>query len=345
MNASIEETIDLVKLTRWMDEKNLTGGDIENLQTLSGGTQNILVRFKRGGRSFVLRRPPTHPRKNSNETIRREARVLAAIADSRVPHPRLIADCPEEDLLGVSFYLMEAVEGFTATDGLKSFHLETPGAGTRMCHSLVEAISELGQLDYQALGLSGFGKPEGFLERQVSRWQRHLDSYSSLEGYKGPNIPGVNDTADWLDRNMPPKQQPGIIHGDYHLGNIMFRNHSPEVAAVVDWELSTIGDPLIDLGWLMATWPVEKGDTAFSTHFPQGFGFLSSEELVSHYGRINSRDLTHMNWYAVLACYKLGIILEGTHARACAGKAPRETGDMLHAMTLQLFERALNWIS
>lgn len=120
-----------------------------------------------------------------------------------------------------SGYLMEAVEGFTVTDDLKSVHLETLGSGMRMYHSLVEAISELGQLDYQALGLSDFGKPEGFLERQVSRWQRQLESYSSLAGYNGPSIPCVTDTADWLGRNMPPEQPPCIIHSDYHLGNII----------------------------------------------------------------------------------------------------------------------------
>ncbi len=340
-----QNLVNISKLTKWMDEQKLSNGEIRNVELLGGGTQNILMKFFRGDDVFVLRRPPEHLRKNSNETMRREARVLGAIADSNVPHPRLIASCPEEDILGVSFYLMEAIEGFNIGQGLNEFHTENQSARTRMGLSMVDAISELAKLDYQKLGLNDFGKVEGFLDRQVGRWQSQLDSYSSFEGYPGPDIPGVSDVANWLNENIPSKWQVGIIHGDYHIANVMFQNDSAELAAVVDWELSTIGDPLIDLGWLMATWPNEEGVTPLGIPISPWSGFVNSQELVAHYGRVNDRDLSHIAWYAVLACYKLGIILEGTHGRAFAGKAPKEIGDFLHATTLQLFERALNWIN
>jgi len=338
------QPVDLELLAAWMDEFGLRGGAIREAELLSGGTQNILLRFERGGRCFVLRRPPPHLRANSNETMRREARVLAAIADSDVPHPRLIAACPDPDVLGAAFYLMEPVDGFNPTSGLPPLHASDAGIRRAMGLSLVDAIAALGAIDYRRVGLADFGKPEGYLERQVSRWRSQLEGYAALEGYPGPEIPGVDRVAEWLERHRPARFRPGILHGDYHLSNVMFRNDGPQLAAIVDWELSTIGDPLLDLGWLLATWPGPAGPGAGSIGVQPWSGFPSAEQLVARYRERSERDLSAIEWYAVLACYKLGIILEGTHARACAGKAPKATGDVLHATTVALFERALGWI-
>ena len=133
-----------------------------------------------------------------------------------------------------------------------------------------------------------------------------------------------------------------MIHGDYHLANVLYRFDGPELAAIVDWELTTIGDPLLDLGWLLATWP--EGGEAGNVSVTPWDGFPTADELVERYAGQTDRDLTHMRWYGVLACYKLGIILEGTHARAAAGKAEQATGEALHNQTLGLFRRALRWI-
>lgn len=337
--------MDLDALRGWMDGKGLGEGPLKNVEKLAGGTQNILLKFVRRGRTYVLRRPPEHLRANSNETMRREARVLAAIADTDVPHPRLIAACPEEDAIGAAFYLMEPVDGFNPTTGLPDYHAGSEEVRHRMGLSLVEGIAALGALDYKALGLDGLGKPENYLERQVARWKAQLESYCELDGWTGPaDIPGVEKVADWLDAHRPADFQPGIIHGDYHLANVMYRYDSPELAAIVDWELTTIGDPLLDLGWLLATWPEGDGSGASAVAVTPWKGFPSAEELVAHYRPRTTRNVDAIEWYAVLACYKLGIILEGTHARACAGRAPKETGDMLHNQTIGLFERALRWI-
>jgi aminoglycoside phosphotransferase (APT) family kinase protein len=336
-----KEVVDLDRVGRWMDGQGLAPGAFEDVRLLAGGTQNVLLAFTRGGRRYVLRRPPRHLRANSNETMRREARVLAAIAGSAVPHPGLIAACPEEDVIGAAFYLMEPIDGFNPTTGLPPLHLGDPAIRHRMGLELVDAIAALGSIDYLAVGLEGFGKPEGWLERQVARWKSQLDSYAQFEGYAGPDIPGVAEVGRWLEERRPSQWRPGIIHGDYHLANVMFRHDGPELAAVVDWELSTIGDPLLDLGWLLATWPEDEHELGAAVAVAPFDGFPKADELVARYAEKSSRDLTHVSWYAVLACYKLGIILEGTHARAAAGKAPKETGDMLHAMTVGLFERAL----
>lgn len=343
----METGVDLSRLASWMDEQSLGSGPIENAVRLAGGTQNILLKFDRAGRTYVLRRPPLSLRANSNETMRREARVLAAIAGSDVPNPGLIAACGDEDVLGAAFYLMEPVDGYAPSQGLPEPFASSPELRHQMGLSLVDGIAALGALDYRAVGLEGFGKPDNYLERQVSRWKSQLKSYADFRGWDGrKDLPGVNRIGDWLEANRPDTFQPGIIHGDYHLGNVMYRFDRPELAAIVDWELTTIGDPLLDLGWLMATWPDEADTSDEGTVAVQPWkGFPTADELVAHYARQSERDLSAIDWYAVLACYKLGIILEGTYARACAGKAPKDIGDNLHSRTIWLLERALRWIS
>ncbi|MEL6875670.1 MAG: phosphotransferase family protein [Pseudomonadota bacterium] len=331
--------VDLEALRNWMDEQGLESGPLNDIELLAGGTQNILLRLKRGGRDFVLRRPPEHLRKNSNKTMQREARVLEAISGSDVPHPGFIAGCDDEDVIGACFYLMEPVEGFNPGNGLPEYHAGDPAIRRRMGFSYIEGIAALGALDYQQVGLEGFGKPDGFLQRQPSRWMSQLEGYAAVDSWTGfDELPDVTRIVSWLEKHMPDDFSPGIIHGDCHLSNTMFHNDSAELAALVDWELATIGDPLIDLGWVIATWPAEDQQTVFAIQPWDGFPTL--DELIAHYGQRSSRNLDAIAWYGVLGCFKLGAILEGTHARASAGKAPKETGDFLHAVTISLFEQA-----
>ena len=323
-----------------MDEHGLGDGPLTDLAELTGGTQNVLLRFTRSGRGYVLRRPPVHKRRNSDETMRREARVLAALAGSDVPHPGLIAAEPDESVLGAAFFLMEPIEGFNPAGGLPEPHRSDPGMRRRMGFSMADAAAALSRVDHVAVGLGDFGRPEGWLERQVDRWRGQLASYDELDGYPGPEIPGVDRVADWLEANRPGSWQPGIIHGDLHFANVLVRPDAPQLAAVVDWELCTIGDPLLDLGHLLATWP---GDG------PGGVGegitdLPTKAELVGRYAEGSDRAVDDIDWYHVLAAYRLGIILEGTHARAFAGKAPKEIGDLLHATTVGLFDRAVRVI-
>nr|WP_194819208.1 phosphotransferase family protein [Nocardia sp. XZ_19_385] len=336
------DVVDFAVVGKWMDEQGLPGGTFEEVRELGGGTQNIMLRFSRGGGDYVLRRGPKHLRAKSNEVIRREARLLGALDGTGIRAPRVIAACPDESVLGAVFYLMEPITGFNPQNELPELHAGDPEVRRQMGLSAVEAIARLGMLDYEKLGLADYGKPEGFLERQVPRWLAELDSYSSNEGYPGPQIPGVQEVGDWLERNRPAVWRPGILHGDCHLANMMFEFDSPQVAAMVDWEMSTIGDPLLDLGWQIATRP-EPGSTIGSLTGKLGsVGSLPTPaEMVAHYGEFSDRDLTAVDWYTVLACFKLGIVLEGTYARAFAGKAPKQIGEFLHACTLELFERAL----
>jgi aminoglycoside phosphotransferase (APT) family kinase protein len=328
-----------------MDERGFGEGEPVEPTLIAGGTQNILLLFERSGRRYVLRRPPLHKRANSDETMRREARVLGALAGSDVPHPGLIAAEPDPEVLGASFYLMEPVDGFNVTLGMPEPFASKPSWQHEMGLSMADAIASLAAVDHVAVGLGDLGKFEGWAERQVGRWRTQLDSYSELPGYGGPDLPGVDRIGEWLDAHRPPTVQAGLMHGDFHFANVLMRPDAPRLAAIVDWELVTIGDPLLDLGHVLSLWPGENASSSTSSaasfHAP---GLPSSDEVIERYAQRSGRDLTHFGWYRVLACYRLGLILEGTHARACAGMAPTAVGDQLHATTVALLERALQLI-
>lgn len=331
--------VDIERLTAWLDDHHLGTGGVE-LTALSGGTQNVMATVQREGFTAVLRHPPPHKRKNSDETMRREATLLRALTTTDVPHPRLIADEPSIDVLGSAFYLMEPVEGFGPTLGLPEPYT-APAWKHSMGLSMADGIAALGCVDHIQVGLGGFGRGDGWLERQVDRWRSHLASYEGTPNYPGADIPHVNEIGDWLDAHRPTSWKPGIIHGDFHFGNVMFRHDRPVLAAIVDWELATIGDPLLDLGALLATFPTGASGVSVI----DATGLPSRAELIDRYaerstssGRPVTPELA--TWYQVLAGYRLGIILEGTNARAYAGLAPQETGDLLHATTLSLFADA-----
>lgn len=338
--------VDLARLEQWLDDAGVGSGPLENVVPLAGGTQNILLAFDREGERYVLRRPPLFPQYDGNATIRREARFLTALRGSDVPHPPIVADCPDHDVLGASFFVMSRIDGFNAHDRLPPLHAESALIQRAMGFALVDGIVALGRIDPFAVGLGDIGRIDGYLDRQVPRWLKQLDNYRQYEGWPGASgLPGVQTVADWLSAHKPEGFTPGIVHGDYHLSNVMFRPDGPELAAIVDWELASIGDPLVDLGWVVATWPGAEGPVPGTVGAHPWIGFPTAQELVEHYGRNSSRDLSHIRWYAVLGCFRLGILVEGTHARSFAGKADPAIGDRLHAQAVFLFDRASKLIA
>lgn len=332
---------DLDSVAAWMSENDLGEGPITDVTEIIGGTQNIMLRLRRSGRDYVFRRGPRHLRPVSNAVILRETRVLRALADTDVPHPGLIAVCEDTSVLGDAvFYLMEPVDGFNAGSGLPALHAADAGIRHGMGLSMADAAARLGAVDHIEVGLGDFGKPEGFLERQVPRWLSELESYATFDNYPGPDIGDVDAVANWLRQHQPTDFRPGILHGDYHAANVMFAPDSAQLAAIVDWEMCTIGDPLLDLGWMLATWYRPGHEPVLPNELMTTGGLATPSELVERYGQNTNRDLDDISWYTVLACFKLGIILEGSNARAAAGLAPREIGDLLHTATVRLFERA-----
>ena len=267
--------------------------------------------------------------------------MLRALAGTDVPHPHLIAVCEDTSVLGDAvFYLMEPIDGFNAGAGLPALHANDAAVRHGMGLSMADAAAKLGAVDHVAVGLADFGKPAGFLERQVPRWLSELESYAMFENYPGPDIGDVDSVAAWLREHQPSAFTPGIMHGDYHAANVMFSPTGPDVVAIVDWEMCTIGDPLQDLGWMLATWYRPGHEPVLPNALMSAGDLATPAELVERYAANTDRDLSRIDWYTVLACFKLGIILEGSHARATAGLAPTEIGDILHTATVRLFERA-----
>ncbi len=333
--------LDLSAIRTWMDGQGLGTGPLEDVSHLGGGTQNIMVRFTRDGRDYVLRRGPEHLRPGSNKVISREFQVLRALHGTDVPHPELIAACDDIGVLGDAvFYLMEPIDGFNAGLELPDAAAGTPELRRELGHALLDALLSLGRVDYRAVGLIDFGRPEGFLDRQVDRWLGELASFQTLPGYPEVELPHVSDVAAWLRERVPTAWEPGLMHGDFHACNVMFRRDSPAVAAIVDWEMATIGDPLLDFGWLLATWDLEGAPEEFAGRLTRAGGLPTADDLTERYAAASSRDLGKLPWYIVLACFKLGIILEGSHARARSNLAPQEIGDRLHTTALALFDRA-----
>ncbi len=340
--------LDLVPLEviePWLDEHGVGSGPLTEITQLTGGTQNILIRFVRDGHAYVLRRGPRHKRDNSDEAMRREARVLAALTGSKVPHPGFVAACDDAELIGGAFYVMDAIdEAFNARVAIPGHIAADLSLQHVMGETVVDGLAALGEVDYLRVGLEGFGKPAGWVERQVDRWAKQLASYAVVEAWPGPQgIPHLEDVTAWLRERQVISWKPGILHGDYHVGNVMFDIDTARLSAVVDWELSTIGDPLLDFGQLLASLPSASSTAADSTGTlaPSNLpGFITHAKAIERYASQSSRDLSEIAWYRVLACYRLGIVLEGSYARMFAGLATPEIGEQLHATTVELFEQA-----
>jgi aminoglycoside phosphotransferase (APT) family kinase protein len=346
--SDFDGLLDWARLQEWIAGQDLPGrGPVSSVERLTGGSQNNIFRCGRDGGSFVLRRPPRHLRANSNDTMLREARVLSALKGSAVPHPGFLAVCPDESVIGAVFYLMEPLDGFSPLGELPGNYGSDAGWRRAMGEEFARAAAALGAVDYRAAGLEGFGKPDNWHERQVARWRSQLESYRDMPGYPGAALPDVDAVGDWLERNRPSQGRIGIIHGDLQFANVMFQRERPVLAGLVDWELSTLGDPLLDLGWILTSW-TEPGDPDVGGRKPAvtpWTGFMSRAELVTLYGQLSGRDMTDMPWYFVLACFKLACLLEGTYARACAGKAPMEMGVYLHDYALWLLAKASQLIA
>jgi aminoglycoside phosphotransferase (APT) family kinase protein len=332
----VDSSVDWAAVESWLAAKGVVVGLISEIEQIGGGTQNLMFRFRCGDARLVLRRGPRHLRPHTNDALRREARVLSALDGTGVPIPRVVAAEPDESVLGSAFYLMEPIDGFNPSVALPPLHESNVEMRRAMGFEAVDALLALGAVDAEQVALGDLGKPDDFLERQVPQWVDTLDRYTRFDGYPGHILPNVDDLADWLTRHRPSSIQPGIMHGDYHLANLMFRNDGPQVAAIVDWEMCTLGDPLLDFGWLLATWPQDNaiGPLKTVTDLP------TRTELIAHYAAAGQRSIEHALWYTVMASFKLAIVLEGTNARAHAGKAPKATGDLLHAIAIGLLDNA-----
>jgi aminoglycoside phosphotransferase (APT) family kinase protein len=326
---------DQIVLQRWVREQGL-GSTVSDVEPLTGGTQNIVVRVLVDGRPMVLRRPPLHPRPTSDKTMLREIAALRTLAGTPVPHPGFIAGCDDLDVLGVVFYLMEEIDGFNPGSEMDEAYVRDPAMRHQVGLSYAGSLAQLGNVVWEGSPLAELKRPGSFLERQVPQFLRLLDSYRH-DGY-APESLAVGELAEWLESNRPPDGKPGIMHGDPHLSNVLLRRDKPELAAFVDWEMCTVGDPLLDLGWVLICWPLETNMITAGAELAALGGLASRRELLDAYLAAGGRKTSRLDWYVAMACFKLGIVIEGTWSRYLVGQASREAGEQLHASAQNLID-------
>jgi aminoglycoside phosphotransferase (APT) family kinase protein len=263
----------------------------------------------------VLRRPPRGPLPPSAHDVLREARLLRALEPTPVRAPKVLAVCDDPALIGAPFYVMEEVKGEVITDTMPA-PLDSPAERGRIADELIEALVELHSVDWPAAGLKGFGKPSGYLERQLRRFNGLWEINRTRE------LPLVEELGGWLAANLPESPPATIVHGDYRLGNTMFASQAPaRLLAIFDWEMATIGDPLADLGYLVMHW-TQPGDpqSKFNLHAVTTLpGFPSREQLIARYEARSGRSMQALNWYVTLALWKAVVFMEGNYKRALSG--------------------------
>ncbi len=309
--------VDEAALERYLDE-HLPGADGPlQAERVIAGHSNETFFITRGSQTWVLRRPPRGPLLPTAHDVLREYRVLTALAKTEVPVPQPVLACEDTSIIGAPFYLMERKAGVVIRDTLPPF-ADTPAVRRDLALALVDALALLHSVDWRAAGLEGFGKPEGYLERQVRRW------IGQLEGARNRNIPELDQVAEWLKAHIPESPPATIVHGDYRMDNVMFANGLPvRLVAILDWEMSTLGDPLADLGYLLSFWR-QIGDP--QPEFPsntwwteEATGFPTRQELAERYAQKTGRRIKEVAFYQALAIWKLAVLLEGSYKRHLAG--------------------------
>jgi aminoglycoside phosphotransferase (APT) family kinase protein len=308
---------------------------------ISGGKSNLTYLVRSGERQWVLRRPPLgHVLPTAHDMVR-EHRILAALASTDVPAPRPLALCEDPSVNEVPFYVMEYRPGIVLSDEMPAGYAESPQDRRAICVALIDALVRLHAVDYRAIGLADFGRPEGYLERQVRRWSQQW------ERSKTGDLSSIDELIRRLNASLPESPAPTIVHGDYRLGNMALDPVDPgRIVAIFDWEMATIGDPLADLGYTLIYWtdagdPPAKAGIGIASPFTALPGFFTRHELTTEYARRSGRSIDAIEFYQVLALYKLAVISEGIYARYRMGKTLGEGFEGMTRSAVPLAERAL----
>ncbi len=307
--------LDLESVTRWLDREHpgLRRGDLR-ARIIAGGRSNITYALDDDTHRLVLRRPPLGHVLATAHDMAREHRVISALGGSPVPVPATVALCDDLEVLGAPFYLMERVEGDVVRT--REQLLQVPAAARApLAHRLVDTLAALHGVDPGAVGLADFGRPDGFLHRQVRRWGQQLDASRSRD------VNGIDDLHAALGAAVPTSQRATVVHGDYRLDNVLV-GPGYEIAAVLDWEMSTLGDPLTDIGLMLVYWgDSQRGTLGSVTETPGSVeGYPGGADLAERYAAASGLDLSPLPWYVAMGCFKLAVVLEGIHYRYTQGQ-------------------------
>jgi len=333
-DADLREVVDPERLGAYLDAHLPDVGET-TVEKHVAGFSNETWFVNRAGKRYVLRRPPRGPLLPTAHDVVREFRYLSALSNTAARVPRPVLLCEDPEVIGAPFYLMERLDGVVIRAELPAA-LNTEEERRRIGFEMVDALAELHSVDWQAIGLQG--KPEGFLDRQLKRWQSQAD----LSVGKVRDLPRLNEIGDWLRARKPESGPPTVVHGDYKLDNVMFAADAPaRLIAIFDWEMATIGDPLADLGWLMHTWGkpdvVDDDEPLPLTALP---GFPTRDELAERYAEKTGREMKDFAFYHVMALWKMAIILEGLYVGYVQGTASNPGAAEFEFRVPKLIERA-----
>jgi aminoglycoside phosphotransferase (APT) family kinase protein len=324
-------------LRAFLDEHGLGEGELV-VSPIGEGHSNVTYLVQRGDERMVLRRPPRPPLPPSAHDVLREARLLRALRATPARVPEVLAVCADETVIGAPFYMMEYVEGEVIVASIPTV-LDTPSERAHIADELIASLVEIHGVDWREVGLEGFGKPTGYLERQLRRFGGLWELNKTRE------IPAVERVGKWLAENMPSSGPATIVHGDYRLGNTIYAADAPaRLAAVLDWEMATIGDPLADIGYLCMMWteagdPVE-GLRAHLANVTRAEGFPTREGLIERYEERSGRSVGDVRWYIALAVWKSVVFMEGNYKRAIAGSTDDPYLHQFADGVLELADRA-----
>ncbi|MET9257343.1 phosphotransferase family protein [Streptomyces sp. NPDC003717] len=305
--------LDLGRLRTLLDRERpgLVTGSLSG-RLIEGGRSNLTYAVSDGTARWVVRRPPLGHVLATAHDMRREHRVISALHPTDVPVPRPVLLCEDEEVLGAPFYVMEYVEGTPYRTAAQLAPLG-PERTRAAVLGLVDTLVTLHAVDPAATGLADFGRPDGFLDRQLRRWAKQLDASRNRD------LPGIDELHAALGRELPRSPAPTVVHGDYRLDNVLIGDDD-RIRAVLDWEMSTLGDPLTDLGLLvMYSQPIGLPGSPVSTT-AEAAGHPSPAELVERYAAGSGRDVSAVAWYTAFAWFKLAVILEGIHYRYTLGQ-------------------------
>lgn len=305
------EELDLEKLTPWLHE-HVGPGDVEVLQ-FPGGHSNLTYLVKLGGVEYVLRRPPFGSKVKSAHDMGREARILSRLAPVWPKVPRPVAFCEDEGVIGARFYVMERMRGTILRRDPPRGLLDDAATVRRLCESFVDTLVELHGIDWRAAGLGDLGHPDGYVERQVTGWSKRYDDAKTDE------VPAMHEAAAWLASRIPVSPAPTIVHNDYKYDNLILAENDPtKIVGLLDWEMATIGDPLMDLGTTLCYW-VEAGDPpdlqALRMGPTQAPGSLTRRALAERYAAATGRPLEHIVFYYVFGLFKTAVVLQQIYYR------------------------------
>ncbi len=323
-------------LEAYLDAHGLGSGPIE-ADSVGQGHSNVTYLIRRGETELVLRRPPRPPLPPSAHDVLREARLLTAVETADMRTPKVLLACDDESVIGAPFYVMERVIGDVIVSELPAT-LDDDADRGRISEELIDALVEIHTVDWEACGLGDYGKPTGYLDRQLRRFG------GLWEHNKTRELPLLDKLVAWLAEHRPESGPATIVHGDYRLGNVMFAPGRPaRLNAIFDWELATIGDPLADVGYLVATW-AQPGEPANAISALGGLtrqpGFFSRDELIARYEERSGRSMGNVRWYMTLALWKSAIFLEGSYKRRLAGTTEDAFFDLLEKGVPEVADRA-----